>query len=329
MKKIISTIFIVLMSCAVFANGLQDSTNGNKGDLPPVTIKTGSLVTEYTAIPKRVVVAGYPAVTVMCALNLDKHIIGIVPFSSSPKDALPEYQKQIKALPILPGLNKGFPTQESFLAKNPDLIYAPEAHFLGKDMGEIGDYQNFGINIYFNNSCTGKYGNPKMTLETTYKNIEDIGKIFRIEDKAKNLTKDLKDRVAKVEEKSKKRKKVKAYIHAYGVEKAITSGKKSIEDSIFELINVENIFSDVEKVRAVVSWEEIIKRNPDVIIIHTFSRQSGKDIINLFKSKKEFSEISAVKNNMFIEIPKSYTYPAIENVNYIEKVSEFLEKNGF
>ncbi len=333
MKKFISTIFIVLMSCAIFANGSQDATsNTTKGNLPPVKIHNGKLVSTYTSIPKKAVVIGYQSAGIMLSLGLEKNIEAIALMGSNIDDALPEHHAALKRIKQIKTTENGHGTLESIIAMNPDFILAPQIHF-DQNKGSKKEYEKLGIKIYMGNFYNNEYGKPLNDLNKVYENITNLGKIFRVEDRANKLIAELKARVAKASKSAKGRKKVKIYVHAWGKEKPGTVGAGSVDSNIFPTVGAENIFSDIKgKTFAGVSWESVIERNPDVIIIHYYGKKypdMPKQIIKYLKSRKELSGISAIKNNKFLAIPLSHVFPGLQNIDYIEKVGKYLKKNGF
>ncbi|PIE98586.1 MAG: hypothetical protein CR988_02425 [Treponema sp.] len=330
MKKFISTIFIVLMSCAIFANGSQDTTTSTKGNLPPITVHNGNIVSTYTSVPQKAVVVGYQSGSIMLALGLENNIKYLTLLDSKIDEALPEHISILKKMEKEGKITYIHPKQEAVLAENPDFVLAPQYYF-DNGMGTIEEYKKLGIKTYVANFYNDKYGKPVNNVEKLYDNIRDIGKIFRVEDRANKLIASLKARVAKASKSAKNRKTVKIYVHAWGKEKPGTVAGGSVDNNIFPVLGAKNIFSDIKgKTFAGVSWESVIERNPDVIVIHCFGEPGyGKKAIKYLKSRKELSGISAIKNNKFLEIPLTYVFLGMQNIDYVEAVGEYLDKNGF
>ena len=76
------------------------------------------------------------------------------------------------------------------------------------------------------------------------------------------------------------------------------SGNATFQDEMFEIVNAENAFPDVEG-WTVVSLESFIATNPEVIIVSSGAGmgEEGRDIIyNHVYEEPRFSELDAVKN---------------------------------
>jgi len=73
------------------------------------------------------------------------------------------------------------------------------------------------------------------------------------------------------------------------------------------------------------SWEAVIDRNPEVIIIQTGAHKPDiKTTVEFLKSKKELSEVPAIKNNRFFAIPFPKVASGLENLDYLEDLARFL-----
>ena len=66
-------------------------------------------------------------------------------------------------------------------------------------------------------------------------------------------------------------------------------GCRCMADDLISLAGGENIFKDIDKEWASVNWEEIMQRNPDIIIIHEYRGVSGASKIEMSTSKSTFT----------------------------------------
>lgn len=105
--------------------------------------------------------------------------------------------------------------------------------FNNKNLGSREELAKQGVTTYVQESSN----KPGPTLEDVYQDILNIGRIFRVEDRAKKLVSSIREQV------------------------------ESIQTQIGTVEKAENIFDDIDKSFAEVSWEEVVKRNPDVIVI--------------------------------------------------------------
>lgn len=327
MKKLIFAVTALCLCTALFAGGSKESNPAPKSSEGPVTVKNGLRTVTVNAVPQRAVVLGYNSVAILCALGVEKNIAGYAPLSSPITDAMPAYRETIRTLPVLANLAEGHPKAESVLAENPDLVYAPEMYFSSTGIGTPEDYEKYNIPTYMCNCFSAKYRESKpKTLEDLYDEIRHMGSIFRVEKKAEEVVASLKKREEAVKKAVPNAAPPSVFVFSGGKSSVRTTGNKSIESYIIKTAGGHNIFEDIDGgMLGRTSWEAVIDRNPEVIIIHTGTVISdAKTGIELLKSKKELSEISAIKNNRFFAIPFTKVAAGLENLDYLEDLARFL-----
>ncbi|MFH1074391.1 MAG: cobalamin-binding protein [Candidatus Firestonebacteria bacterium] len=146
-------------------------------------------------------------------------------------------------------------------------------------------------------------GIPTLTLypkdlNQVLRDVVLVGKATGKDKEALNLSDSLKVRIENVKEKSKNKKKSKIYFELWN--QPITSaGKGSFIEELINIAGGENIFSDINKTFPEVSVEEIIKRNPDIIITAYMGKKSGmkKEI----KNRAGWGSIKAVKDDKIFD----------------------------
>ncbi len=97
-------------------------------------------------------------------------------------------------------------------------------------------------------------------IEDIYKEITELGKILKIEKKADSLINYMKENIRPLS-----RTKKRVYIEICP-KPLITIGGESYLNELIRMAGGENIFSDINKDYPVVNQEEVITRNPEIII---------------------------------------------------------------
>lgn len=246
--------------------------------------------------PQRVLTLGPNCTELFVALGLEEYVIGksLVNHSRGP---LPEYASGVNSISQI---NYGSATREAVLSSGSDFIYALD--------WEISDQ---GVNISEANQYgTAVYVNSATTLEQQYKEILDIGTIFGVEDKAEQLVENQKNRIALVEEKVIGQNSVKVLVYDSGNSGVFTCSGSNFESLLIEKAGGKNIFFDItEKQWITVSYEEVLKRNPDIIVIHDYDTPSVEEKILEIKSNPSLAQLECVKNNRFVTITLESVLP--------------------
>ncbi len=293
----------VLVSCSGVAN---TNTVGEKNE---ITLENYGREVEIKTVPQKVLTLGPNCTELFVALGLSDKIIGrsLVNHSRGP---LPEYADAVNAIHQI---NYGSATRESVLTSGADFVYALDWEI--SDTGcNINEAMEYGMNVYVNSATT---------LEEQYKEITDIGRIFKIEDKAEQFIADQKARIAAVAEKNKDKEPVRVLVYDSGKDGVFTCSGSNFESRLIECAGGTNIFEELDdKQWITVSYEEVIKRNPEVIIIHDYDSPSVEEKIAEIKANPTLASLDCVKKERFVTITLESVLPGNRMAYAVEKMAE-------
>jgi len=275
MKKIVSLMLMFLMIVLLFTgcNSYTDKQQTVKlTEGYPVTADNyGRTVTvEYR--PQKVLTLGPNCTELFVALGLGDYVVGrsLVNHSRGPLD---EYAEAVNKIPQL---NYAEATREAVLTSGADFIYALDWEISdeGVNIDEVGQY---GMKVYVNSATT---------LEEQYKEILDIGKMFKIEETAERFVEDQKARIFTVQRKLNNITPVNVLVYDSGNDGVFTCSGTNFESILIQQAGGKNIFEDIkDKQWITVSYEEVLKRNPDVIVIHDYDKPSVEEKIAEYRGK--------------------------------------------
>lgn len=282
-----------------------------------VTIHNFNVDTTYTSVPQRAIPLSYDAAQILVALGLEDRIVAVATAEGSPLDCLPQYREKLEKLEVL---IEGTPNFEMLLSKNPDFVYATVYSFGKYGVAPVEDFQREKINFY----CMNGTYSEKPSIADIYKDIEEIGKIFRKESEAEKLIAQLKERESSLKEK-KLSTEVKVMVFDGGEKMATTCGM-GIEDEIITLAGGKNIFGDLPSAFEEVAWEEVAKRNPDLIVIHSYDQGetsgSVEEKIQFLKQHPALTDVNAIKNDHFVVVKLVEVFPGIQVFDAAERIHE-------
>lgn len=255
----------------------------------PMTFDNYGREVTITQKPQKVLTLGPNCTELFAALGLGDYVIGrtLVNHSRGP---LPEYADVVDNIPEL---NHSAATREAILTSGADFIYALDWEISdeGCNIDEVADY---GMTVYVNSAST---------LDEQYQEILDIGKIFGVEETAEAFVEDQKTRIAAVQEKVKDQEPVKVLVYDSGNDGVFTCSGINFESLLIGVAGGDNIFKDLdEKQWVTVSYEEVLARDPDVILIHDYDSPSVEEKIQEIKSNPTLSQLDCVKNERFATI---------------------------
>lgn len=181
-----------------------------------------------------------------------------------------------------PGESLSKLSKEKLLETGCDFLMGWDSVFSDKNFNKDFCDEN-GIAMYFPYVCS-----DSATFEDLYKDYETLGQIFKVEDVAEEKIQTMKDKLQEVkdtigEEAYAEPKKV--FVYDSGEDAPFTACQ-GMPGDILKLAGGISIFDDIEEGWATPSWEEVIERDPEVILILSYT---GEDDI---AKKKEFLETS-------------------------------------
>lgn len=81
---------------------------------------------------------------------------------------------------------------------------------------------------------------------------------------------------------------------------------------------------------ATVAWEDVIKTNPDVIVINKYGTdEDAQQKIDFLRSVPELANVTAIKENRFIVVSILSVFPSIQNIDVIEYLAEGIQNNNY
>lgn len=274
----------------------------------PVTVENYGRTVTVNKRPEKVLTLGPNCTELFAALGLSDLVVGrsLVNHSRGP---LPEYEAAVNAIPEL---NHASATREAVLSSGADFIYALDWE-IGEEGCNIEEAEQYGMTVYVNSATT---------LEQQYQEILDLGLIFGVEDKAEAFVEDQKSRIAAVQEKVKDREPLKVLVYDSGNDGVFTCSGSNFESLLIGLAGGENLFDDLsEKQWVTVSYEEVLAREPDIILIHDYDSPSVEEKIAEIKANPTLSQLDCVQNERFATITLESVLPGDRMAYAVESLA--------
>lgn len=287
----------------------------------PLTIKNCGLELKISAPPKRAVTMNQAATEIMLALGLQNRMVGTAYLDDA---ILPEYAGVYAKVPVLA---KQYPSREVLLGVQPDFVYGSYASAFGKDAaGARAELVRLGITPYLSPmACEDRSLRPRQTtFEDVYGEILDIGRIFGVESRAKALVARMRSEGLKARVASAGQIPLRVLWYDSGTDKPYVGACCGAPGMIMRQLGVRNVFADAPGSWAEVSWESVVAREIDVIVVIEADWSKAEDKIRYLTTNPIFANIKAVREKRFITIPFSYTTPGVRNALALKLLSEKL-----
>lgn len=287
----------------------------------PVTVKSCNRDVTFEAAPKRAVSNDVNLTEMMLALKLQDHMVGYTGISGW--KTLDETLRQ--GVKELPELSPKYPSKEVLLNADADFYFAGWNYGM-KVGGEVTPetLAPFGINVYeLTESCIHIMNKAKPSMDDMFVDLLNLGRIFGVEARAEALVADYRKGLSEITTRiGGVTKPVRVFVYDSGTEKPFTSGRFGIPTAMIEAAGGMNIMEDVEKSWVEVSWEPVIERNPEVIVIVNYGEVTAEQKIAFMKENAAFKNLDAVKNDRFVVLEYVEATPGPRNVDAIGRLAD-------
>ncbi|KAB2330316.1 ABC transporter substrate-binding protein [Bacillus mesophilum] len=256
-----------------------------------VTYETHSQTFEEA--PSKVVANTQGMAEILVHLGLTDKIVGV---SALYGETDPEIAEDFAKIPVI---SEGYAGKELVVGADPDLVMGRAGLFQDAEwgVGSITGLNELGINTFVQHaSLTGG------TLDSLYKDIEDIGQIFNVQDAAADYINELKEKQSAIEEKASEKPLTYAYVFDGGEGKISPDpgGDYTFIADILDNLNLTNALADSE---GTVSVEQLVEINPDMLILsHYAGGPDTQATIDSFYNDEALQSINAIKNKAIMVI---------------------------
>ena len=288
----------------------------------PVTIENCGRQLTFDKAPERVVSLWQPQNEILLALGVQDRIVA---FAGMYTDLPADLAAAAEGIPSL-GESMDWPAKEVMLTQQADLVVAEllEGFAFDPAMGKatVAELEAAGTQVYSASACTiADY--PDKRIETVYTDLENLGKIFGVADRAQALIDEMKARQADIVAKVAGLPTVRVAFYNGG-EGPLNILSGGVWGDTITQANGENVFpNDIFQV----SIEEFAAAQPEVIIIGTYRGQEAETLIAFLQAT--FPNVPAVQNNRLYPVPTVETEATVRIIDGFEKIAQAIHPEAF
>jgi iron complex transport system substrate-binding protein len=284
----------------------------------PVTVKSCDREVTFDAAPARAISNDVNLTEMMLVLGLRDRMVGYTGISGW--KTLDEQMRD--GVAELPELSAKYPTKEVLAGAEPDFFFAGWNYGM-KVGGEVTPetLAPLGIQTYeLTESCIHIGPKARSSMEDMYNDILNLGTIFGVEARAQELVAGWKARLEEMTASVDRSTPLRVFVYDSGEEAPFTAGAYAMPTALIEAAGGVNIMADLEKSWAEVSWEPVVERNPEVVVIVNYGDVTADQKIAFMKENPAFANIDAVKNDRFVVLEYVEATPGPRNIKAVEKL---------
>ncbi|OBF97860.1 hypothetical protein A5790_04660 [Mycobacterium sp. 852002-51152_SCH6134967] len=282
----------------------------------PVSVTNCGITTTYDRPPRRAVALNQHSVETMLALGLRESMVGTAFLDDQ---VLPEYRDAYEAIPVIA---EEYPSYETLLAAEPDFVYGGwESAFDEKEGRGRKRLRDVGIDTHLNpENCSSEL----MTFSAVDDEIRTMGRIFGVSDRAEWVVERQQRSLQETRQRVRDLAPVDVAVYDSGEATVFTSGGQGIGNQIIESAGGRNLFADVPKVWADVSFEQFAERAPEVILIYDYGDQSVEQKKRFLQDNPLLQRVPAVRDQRFAVLPLSEITAGVRVGHAVRSLAEQL-----
>lgn len=262
-----------------------------------VVIENGDKTLTFTEMPQKVLCCHLYAAENMVMLGLEDYIAGKNVPTNLAEIPLDELADKFVNIPEIER------SHENAVALGTDLVIGQVSAFKDTGWGSYEQFEEKGINCL---TITGTIVEDE-TVEDVYQDLRNLGKIFKVEDRAEEVIAGIQDRIDEVGEAVKDVKeedKVKVFVLDSFKGNEIYTTSKGLESNLIELAGGINCTRNMADSRWFnTSVETLVETSPDIIIINDYGTQTVEEKLSFLNDNPALKEVPAVKDQKILVIP--------------------------
>ena len=288
--------------------------------LSKVSVDSCNRTVTFENSPERAISNDVNLTEMMLVLGLSDKMVGYTGISGW-KTLDEEMRLGVKQLPEL---SPKYPSKEVLVGADADFFFAGWNYGM-KVGGEVTPetLNPFGIKVYeLTESCIHIMKKNKVSMDDMYNDLLNLGLIFQVENRAKKLVDAYRSDLKKFTQKLESIPAKKVFVYDSGEDTPFTAGRYAMPTALIEAAGGINIMDDFQKSWGTVTWEEVIDRNPEVVVIVNYGKVTAEQKRKFMMSNPAFANIDAVKNDRFVTLEYVEATPGPRNIKAIKKLAK-------
>ena len=283
------------------------------------TVQSCNRTVTFDAPPERAISNDVNLTEMMLVLGLADRMVGYTGISG-----WKTLDEEMRAgVDELPELSEKYPSKEVLVGADADFFFAGWNYGM-KVGGEVTPetLDPFGIQVYeLTESCNHIMQKDKASIDDMYNDLLNLGRIFDVEDKATALVQGYRAELAAFADNLETDAPLRVFVYDSGEDAPFTAGLYAMPTALIEAAGGVNVMDDFNKSWGSVTWEEVVERNPEVIVIVNYGNVTAEQKREFMMSNPAFAELEAVKNDRFVTLEYVEATPGPRNIRAIKTLA--------
>jgi iron complex transport system substrate-binding protein len=310
--------------------GTTASASG--GHRYPVTITNCGTPITFDRAPTRAVSNDINTTEDMLALGLEHSMVGTFGVTGDGPVSEPVPKRYLAAFHSVRDVSPEYFTLEPLVGLHPDFLFAGWNYGLqqGTNLTPKG-LAKYGIKtLALTESCAHvQPGKSRVSIENTYEDLHNLGAIFDVPARANALIDQMKAQIAAVQAKVASLPPVSVFDYDSGTSAPFTAPGLATPTALIQLAGGVNVFASLKQSWTSVSWEQVIARKPQCIVINDYGTPTWQQKEQFLKTDPASRNLPAVRNGCIVHLAYDQVTPSPRNAEAIVTIAHLLHPTAF
>lgn len=285
----------------------------------------------FPAVPQRVVTYTNVPLENMLALGLEASLIAVTGYQAQ-RDTAPSPWMDLARLPQR---QTSAPySSEAFLALRPDFVYSNSYYWFYSPESPTRDrLTQWGVATWLSEyTCYGQQsrGIHPLSFDDIFQELQDIAQIFAVPARGAQRIHQLREQLAMLQQQAHQLPATRMLWWYSGTYTPYVAGCCGAPGLLSKQTGSSNIFADRQELWPLVSWEVIVARDPDVLVLGDLPRggpgDSASDKIRFLETYPLTAGMRAVKMRRYVILPGYDMDPSARTVLALERLITQLQR---
>lgn len=273
----------------------------------------------FPDVPQRVVTYTNVPLENMLALGLEASLIAVIGYQPL-RDTAPSPWMDLTRLP---SRKESAPySAEAFLALHPDFVYSNSYYWFYSPESPTRDLlTQWGVATWLSEyTCYGQQsrGTHPLNFDDIFQEVQAIAQIFAVPTRGAQRVRQLREQLATLRQQAKSLPATRMLWWYSGTYTPYVAGCCGAPGLLSRQTGGSNIFADRPQLWPPVSWEVIVARDPDVLVLGDLPRggsgDSASDKIHFLETYPLTAGMRAVKMRRYVILPGYDMDPSVRTV---------------
>jgi iron complex transport system substrate-binding protein len=321
-----------LSACGGSAASSAGSSAGSSPSASPKAATSCGVPVSYDRAPTRAVSNDINTTEDMLALGLESRMAGTFGVTGDGPVGQPVPAQYLAGFDQVRDVSSDYFTQEELVGLHPDFLFAGWDYGLqtGTNLTPQG-LGKYGIKtLVLTESCARvEPGTNSVSIDDTYQDLRNLGEIFNVRTRAQQVISAMQAQVAAAQGKVAGLKPVTVFDYDSGDAAPFTGAGLATPTALITLGGGTNIFASLKQSFTSVSWEQVVKADPQCIIINDYGTPTAAQKEKFLLTSPITKNLTAVKNRCFLPLSYDEITPSPRNAEAAVAIAHWLHPSAF